>query len=208
MSYFSAIFYIIKKITENCGDGFFARVISENTETIRNDVYASPADKEALRSSDALLTATDALNHIKTGGADEAVIGAFEACATANDHILYIARECEDKIVDYLENDACEPHKLTELVSEYTISGRKNMRVYDAIKKRFKSMPDESDTKLHFALMLGDYGEPNAILILRKYAKKLIEKYNENRDRELFSNIMMISSAVESLGGSTEDLFE
>ena len=57
-----------------------------------------------------------------------------------------------------------------------------------------------------FAAVFGDYGEPNAILPLRRYMKSLIETYQKEKDQEIFSKIMMVSSVIEGLGGSTEDL--
>ena len=36
--------------------------------------------------------------------------------------------------------------------------------------------------------------------------KSLIETYQKEKDQEIFSKIMMVSSVIEGLGGSTEDL--
>ena len=69
-------------------------------------------------------------------------------------------------------------------------------------------LPDNSETKDIFAAIFGDYGEPNAIMVLRKFAKNLIAVYKENFDRELFSRIMMVMSVIEGLGGLTDDLMD
>ena len=76
------------------------------------------------------------------------------------------------------------------------------------MKQRFKKLSDDSEVKDVFAAVFGDYGDPNAITVLRKFAKNLIAQYNESKDRELFSRIMMVISVIEGLGGITDDLMQ
>lgn len=205
--------YIINRIAEACGDDFFAKRIEENAECLRNDVYSNSDDKKALRESDILFAAVKSLNHIKANSANDAVIKAFDICNPVNDHIVYelseyISRACTDKIPGYIEDTELSFDKMSTLLSMYVSQDKREDAIYQAIKRRFKAMSDGSDDKNMVAMILGDYGEPNAILILRKYVKKLMDIYMKNQDRELFSNIMMISSAIEALGGSADDLLE
>lgn len=204
--------YIIKRIAEACGEGFFAERIRENSECLREDVYSNGDDKNALKASDTLFTAVKALNHVDLGGADDAVIAAFDMCNPVNDHIAhalaeYISRECAGKICEYIADENFSFDKLTTLLSMYVSQKKRDDKIYQALKNKFKMLPDGSADKSMFALILGDYGEPNAILVLRKYIKKLLGIYADNHDKELFSNIMMISSAIEALGGAADDLF-
>lgn len=203
--------YISDKIRKACGDDFFALRIKENISVIKDDVYSNSEDKKKLRDSDILFTAVKSLNRMKAGGADSYIIEAFETCAMVNEHITnvlaeYIARECPYKITQYFENGGLEFEKLSILLDHYISAGGRDDKLYGAVKKYFKALPNDSEDKIMLALILGDYGNPNSIPMLRSFAKKLIDKYVENNDKELFSQIMMVFSAIEKMGGLTDDL--
>ena len=134
-------------------------------------------------------------------------------CDIANEHILYdladgIVLNCGEKLPDMILDESIEGEKLVALLSMCVEENKRGNSIYEAMKKRFKKLPDNSETKDIFAAIFGDFGEPNAIMMLRKFAKTLIAEYKENSDRELFSRIMMVMSVIEGLGGLTDDLME
>lgn len=203
--------FVARKLKELCGPEFLRGCIRDHIASLANNVY-STGDKEALYESDVLLTAVKLLNRIKEGGADQEVSEAFSVCDGTNEHILYelaeyLCRECSDRVSALILDETMDENKLIALLSMFVSQQSKDETIYKAMKQRFKQLPDSSEVKSVFAAIFGDYGEPNAILLLRRYMKSLIAIYNqENGSQEIFSKIMMVSSVIEGLGGSAEDL--
>lgn len=205
--------YMAEKIIEACGEDFLARCIEENIEFIENNVYFNTNSEHILRQSDILFTAVKLLNRLNRGGVDKYISEAFERCAAANEHIIevlaeYIARECINKVPEYISNENFDDEKTCTLINIVIKNKAVNDDIYQAIKKRFKSMPDDSEYKLLLTGLLSDYGNPNAILMMRRYAKSLAAIYDKNHDKELFTNIMLVLSNIESLGGLTDDIIQ
>ena len=173
----------------------------------------STTDKEALYKSDILLSAVKALNRILSSSAKEEGEQAFRMCNPVNEHILYelaeyVAAQCEDKLPEMISDESIDGDKLVALLSMCIQENKRNDKIYAAMKQRFKKIPDNSETKDIFAAIFGDYGESNAIMMLRKFAKSLIAEYTEDGNRETFSRIMMVMSVIEGLGGITDDLMQ
>lgn len=202
--------FIAAKI-ENLTQGtYFKECIAENLYVLEKNVY-SAADKELLYKSDILLSAVKALNRISSPSAKAEAEQAFRMCAPVNEHILYelaeyVAAQCEDKLPEMILDESIDGDKLVALLSMCIQENKRNDNIYGSMKQRFKKLPNNSETKDIFAAIFGDYGESNAILILRKFAKSLIESYSEDGNRETFSRIMMVMSVIEGLGGITDDL--
>ena len=204
--------FIAAKIESLTNSEYFRNCISENLYVLEKNVY-STTDKDALYKSDILLSAVKALNRIASPSSKAEVERAFRMCDSANEHILYelaeyVAAQCEEKLPDMILDESIEGEKLVALLSMCVEENKRSSEIYEAMKRRFKKLPDNSETKDVFAAIFGDFGEPNAIMMLRKYAKTLIASYKENNDRELFSRIMMVMSVIEGLGGLTDDLME
>lgn len=202
--------FIALKI-ENLTQGtYFKECIAENLHVLEKNVY-SVADKELLYKSDILLSAVKALNRISSPSAKVEAEQAFRMCDPINEHILYelaeyVAAQCEDKLPEMILDESIDGDKLVALLSMCIQENKRNDNIYGAMKQRFKKLPDNSETKDIFAAIFGDYGESNAILMLRKFAKSLIASYSEDGNRETFSRIMMVMSVIEGLGGITDDL--
>ena len=204
--------FIAEKIEILTNNEYFRNCISENLSVLEKNVY-STTDKDALYKSDVLLSAVKALNRIGSSSAKAEIEQAFRMCAVANEHILYelaeyVALQCEEKLPEMISDESIEGEKLVALLSMCIETDKRSDKIYEAMKQRFKKLPNDSETKDIFAAIFGDYGEPNAIMMLRKFAKTLIAVYKENYDRELFSRIMMVMSVIEGLGGLTDDLME
>jgi len=204
--------FIAEKIEILTNNEYFRNCISENLSVLEKNVY-STTDKDALYKSDVLLSAVKALNRIGSSSAKAEIEQAFRMCAVANEHILYelaeyVASQCEEKLPEMISDESIEGEKLVALLSMCIETDKRSDKIYEAMKQRFKKLPNDSETKDIFAAIFGDYGEPNAIMMLRKFAKTLIAVYKENYDRELFSRIMMVMSVIEGLGGLTDDLME
>lgn len=204
--------FIAAKIESLTNGEYFRSCISENMHVLEKNVYYTE-DKDALYKSDILLSAVKALNRIESSSAKEEIEKAFRMCDIANEHILYdladgIVLNCGEKLPDMILDESIEGEKLVALLSMCVEENKRSSDIYEAMKKRFKKLPDNSETKDIFAAIFGDFGEPNAIMMLRKFAKTLIAEYKENSDRELFSRIMMVMSVIEGLGGLTDDLME
>ena len=202
--------FVAQKLAETCGPEFLRSCILDHIILLENYVY-STGDKEALYGSDVLLTAVKLLNRLQEGGADQEILEAFSACAAINEHILYelaeyLCRECANHVRSLILDETLDDDKLIALISMFVSQERRDDETFKAMKQRFKHMPDDHEVKSVFAAVFGDYGEPNAILPLRRYMKSLIETYQKEKDQEIFSKIMMVSSVIEGLGGSTEDL--
>ena len=202
--------FVGRKLNETCGPEFLRGCIRSHIGLLENDIYSS-GSTEALHGSDLLLAAVKLLNRMGEGGSNQEVMEAFSACSSINEHILYelaeyLCRECGEQVCTLIADDSLEDDKLIALASAFASQGRRDDAMFRAMKQRFKRLPDESEVKALFAAVFGDYGEPNAILPIRKYMKNLIELYREKKDREIFSKIMMASSVVEGLGGSAQDL--
>jgi len=204
--------FIAEKIEILTNNEYFRNCISENLSVLEKNVY-STTDKDALYKSDVLLSAVKALNRIGSSSAKAEIEQAFRMCAVANEHILYelaeyVASQCEEKLPEMISDESIEGEKLVALLSMCIETDKRSDKIYEAMKQRFKKLPNDSETKDIFAAIFGDYGEPNAIMMLRKFAKTLIAVYKENYDRELFSRIMMVMSVIEGLGGLTDDLMD
>lgn len=204
--------FIAEKIEDLTNGEYFKNCISENMCVLEKNVYCT-MDKDALYKSDVLLSAVKALNRIGSFSAKAEIEQAFRMCDIANEHILYelaeyTASQCEDKLPDMILDESIEGEKLVALLSMCIEANKRSDKIYEAMKQRFKKLPDNSEIKDIFAAIFGDYGEPNAIMMLRKFAKNLIAVYKENFDRELFSRIMMVMSVIEGLGGLTDDLMD
>lgn len=204
--------FIAAKIESLTNGEYFRNCISENMYVLEKNVYYTE-DKDALYKSDVLLSAVKALNRIESSSAKEEIEKAFRMCNIANEHILYdladgIVLNCGEKLPEMILDESIEGEKLVALLSMCVEENKRSNSIYEAMKKRFKKLPDNSETKDIFAAIFGDFGEPNAIMMLRKFAKTLIAAYKENGDRELFSRIMMVMSVIEGLGGLTDDLME
>ena len=204
--------FIAAKIESLTNGEYFRNCISENMYVLEKNVYYTE-DKDALYKSDILLSAVKALNRIESSSAKEEIEKAFRMCDIANEHILYdladgIVLNCGEKLPEMILDESIEGEKLVALLSMCVEENKRSNSIYEAMKKRFKKLPDNSETKDIFAAIFGDFGEPNAIMMLRKFAKTLIAAYKENGDRELFSRIMMVMSVIEGLGGLTDDLME
>ncbi len=203
--------FVFEKLKETCGTEFFAECIRENASILENDVYFTE-DKDALYASDVLLAAVKLLNGSHAGGADEAVLTAFRVCRASNEHILYdfaayLCREARACAAELIADESVEGDKLLTLLSAAAAESSREESMFKAMKQRFKKIPDTDEEKAVFAAILGDYGEPNAILPLRRYMKALISIYEESeRNETFFQRIMMVSSVIEGLGGSAEDL--
>lgn len=204
--------FAAKKLNE-LTDGMFLRDnIKNNSEILKQNVYFC-TDKEALYKSDILHASVKALNGIACGTANDEVLEAFKVCANENEHILYdlaqyIAMQCTENACEFINDEAIDGEKLIAIVSMCVQYCGGNENIFKAMKQRFKKLDDNSEVKDIFAALFGDYGDPNAIMILRKFAKSLIAVYNETHDRELFSRIMMVMSVIEGLGGITDDLMQ
>ena len=120
----------------------------------------------------------------------------------------YVAAQCDSELPGLIKDENIEGDKLVALLSMCVQENKRNDDIYAAMKARFKKLPDESESKDIFAAIFGDYGEPNAIMMLRKFAKSLISSYSEDGNRETFSRIMMVMSVIEGLGGITDDLMQ
>lgn len=204
--------FIAEKIENLTNREYFKNCISENICVLEKNVYCT-TDKDALYKSDVLLSAVKALNRIGSFSAKAEIEQAFRMCDIANEHILYelaeyVASQCEDKLPAMILDESIEGEKLVALLSMCIEANKRSDKIYEAMKQRFKKLPNDSETKDIFAAIFGDYGEPNAIMMLRKFAKNLIAVYKENFDRELFSRIMMVMSVIEGLGGLTDDLMD
>lgn len=204
--------FIAKKLEEMTNGEFFKECIAENMSYIEKDVYYT-TDKEALYKSDILLSAVKALNRISSSSAKKEGEQAFRICNPVNEHILYelaeyVAVQCEDKLPEMISDESIEGDKLVALLSMCIQENKRSDDIYSAMKQRFKKLPDNSETKDIFAAIFGDYGETNAIVMLRKFAKSLIAEYTEDGNRETFSRIMMVMSVIEGLGGITDDLMQ
>lgn len=202
--------FIASKIEELTQGQYFKECIAENISVLEKNVYSCD-DKEALQKSDMLLSAVKALNRISSPSAKAECEQAFRTCDTVNEHILYelaeyVAAQCVEKLPALIEDESIEGDKLVALLSMCIQENKKSDDIYGAMKRRFKKLPDNSETKDIFAAIFGDYGEPNAIMMLRKFAKTLIASYAEDSNRETFSRIMMVMSVIEGLGGITDDL--
>ncbi len=202
--------FVGRKLQELCGAEFLRGCIRDHTKLLADDVYTT-ADKDVLYHSDVLLAAVKLLNRTGEGGADKEVLDAFLACAETNEHILYelaeyLCRNCLNEVTALILEESLEEEKLMILLSMATAVKQRDDELFKAMKQRFKRLPDDREVKSVFAAIFGDYGDPNAILPLRRYMKNLIEIYAQDRDPELFSKIMLASSVVEGLGGSTDDL--
>lgn len=202
--------FIASKIEELTQGQYFKECIAENISVLEKNVYSCD-DKEALQKSDMLLSAVKALNRISSPSARAECEQAFRTCDTVNEHILYelaeyVAAQCVEKLPAMIEDESIEGDKLVALLSMCIQENKKSDDIYGAMKRRFKKLPDNSETKDIFAAIFGDYGEPNAIMMLRKFAKTLIASYAEDGNRETFSRIMMVMSVIEGLGGITDDL--
>lgn len=202
--------FIASKIEELTQGHYFKECIAENISVLEKNVYSCD-DKEALQKSDMLLSAVKALNRISSPSAKAECEQAFRTCDTVNEHILYelaeyVAAQCVEKLPALIEDESIEGDKLVALLSMCIQENKKSDDIYGAMKRRFKKLPDNSETKDIFAAIFGDYGEPNAIMMLRKFAKTLIASYAEDSNRETFSRIMMVMSVIEGLGGITDDL--
>lgn len=204
--------FIAQKLETLTNGEFLRNCISDNMYVLEKNVY-STTDKDALYKSDVLLSAVKALNRISSPAAKDEGEKAFRMCDPVNEHILYelaeyVAVNCEEQLPDMILDESIQDEKLVALLSMCIEENKRNNKIYEAMKQRFKKLPDNSETKDVFAAIFGDYGEPNAIMMLRKFAKTLIAVYKENGDRELFSRIMMVMSVIEGLGGLTDDLME
>ena len=204
--------FIARKIEELTDGKFFKECVAENMSYIEKNVY-STTDKEALYKSDILLSAVKALNRISSSSAKEEGEQAFRMCNPVNEHILYelaeyVVAQCEDKLPEMISDESIDGDKLVALLSMCIQENKRNDKIYAAMKQRFKKIPDNSETKDIFAAIFGDYGESNAIMMLRKFAKSLIAEYTEDGNRETFSRIMMVMSVIEGLGGITDDLMQ
>lgn len=202
--------FIASKIEELSQGEYFKKCIADNLDVLKFDVY-SCSDKDALYKSDILLSAVKALNRISSPSAKEEVTEAFRICEPVNEHILYelaeyVAAQCENELPALIKDESLEGDKLVALLSMCVQENKRNDDIYSAMKSRFKKLPDDSESKDIFAAIFGDYGEPNAIMMLRKFAKSLISSYSEDGNRETFSRIMMVMSVIEGLGGITDDL--
>lgn len=202
--------FIASKINDLTQGEYFKNCIADNIDVLEQNVYYS-SDKEALYKSDVLLSAVKALNRISSPAAKAEGEKAFRMCNAVNEHILYelaeyVAAQCEEKLPDMIADESIEGDKLVALLSMCIQENKKNDNIYLAMKQRFKKLPDNSEVKDIFAALFGDYGEPNAIMILRKFAKTLISSYSADGNRETFSRIMMVMSVIEGLGGITDDL--
>ena len=202
--------FIASKIEELSQGEYFKKCIADNLDVLKFDVY-SCSDKDALYKSDILLSAVKALNRISSPSAKEEVTEAFRICEPVNEHILYelaeyVAAQCENQLPALIKDESLEGDKLVALLSMCVQENKRNDDIYSAMKSRFKKLPDDSESKDIFAAIFGDYGEPNAIMMLRKFAKSLISSYGEDGNRETFSRIMMVMSVIEGLGGITDDL--
>lgn len=203
--------YVTKKILEKCGVEFAREQIAENTPPLEEDVYYTD-DKDALYRSDVLLAAVRMLNRTEQGGADREVLQAFSVCKETNEHILYdlaeyICRECPAAVPEIILKEDIGDEKLLTIVSMAVEDKRIDAGIYLAMKSRFKKMPDQNEAKSVFAAIFGDHGDPKAIPMLRKYMKDLVAIYNEEDHSQLaFQRIITVSSVIEGLGGSTDDL--
>lgn len=202
--------FVGERLNALCGSAFLAAQIRDHAGLLSDDVY-SAGDKTSLYGSDVLFASVKLLNRMQTDGADAEVLAAFSSCAAVNEHILYelaeyLSRGCPACVSEFIQDETLEEDKLIAVLSTFVSQKRRDDTIFRAMKQRFRQMPDDNQTKPVFAAIFGDYGEPNAILPLRRYLRNLIEAYTQNRDQELFSRIMMVSSVVEGLGGSTEDL--
>ncbi|MBR5501380.1 MAG: hypothetical protein IKV74_07630, partial [Clostridia bacterium] len=72
--------------------------------------------------------------------------------------------------------------------------------LYGILKRYFKEA-DDPEEKQFLGVLLGDYGNPGAILVLRKYLENLVQTVPLNMEwcRE-------IASAIYKLGGQYEDI--
>ena len=72
--------------------------------------------------------------------------------------------------------------------------------LYGILKRYFKEAQD-GEEKQFLGVLLGDYGNPGAILVLRKYLETLVRQVPLNMEwcRE-------IASAIYKLGGQYEDI--
>lgn len=203
--------YILDHLQKYSGMDFVRSCIQNHIQLLTENVYFTD-NKDALFGSDVLLAAVRMLNCAEEGNADAEVVEAFYACNDENEHITYdlaeyLCRECSARLPEMIVDERISPEKLLTLLSVIVDSECRSDEIFKAMKQRFKKFPDISEEKSIYASLFGDYGEPNAILPLRKYMKDLIAIYNEeNRSEPLFRKIIMVSSTIEGLGGSAEDL--
>lgn len=202
--------FAAKKIDQLSNGEFFINCIKDNAPVLVNNIYYT-SDKEALVKSDIVLSAVKICIRIEKDDAKEAILEAFNLCDPVNENVLYqlaeyIAKYCKAEIPALILDDKVYGDKLIALLSLCIETNQKSDEIYSAMKKRFKNTPDDDENKDLFVALFGDYGEPNAIMMIRKYAKKLIEGYTETGDRERFTRIMMVASVIEGLGGRTDDI--
>lgn len=198
------------KLEELSGGEFFKKCIKDNSPVLINNVYYT-SDNTALKRSDILSAAVKICNRIEKKDVKDEIFEAFKMCDPVNEHILYdlaeyIAKFCKDEIPGIILDEGVYGDKLIAILSLCIETNQKSDEIYAAMKTRFKNTPDDDENKDLFVAMFGDYGEPNAIAMIRKYAKKLIENYTATGDRERFTRIMMVASVIEGLGGRTDDI--
>lgn len=108
---------------------------------------------------------------------------------------------CPDKLGSILQDPTLNFDLRSSLISYICLSDIRSEEIYMTIKMFFKSTTVPED-RLLLGVLLGEYGDPRAIPVLRRYLQALLT--DEQTDSAACSEIV---GAIRKLGGQSEDLY-
>lgn len=189
---------------------YFTALYNSRKSSLAVDTYAKDIDKQDIINSDGIIKLIELFTNMKADYFDIAT-DILENLNVKNDSITettvgYMCKIDPERVFELIKEDFFKDYSKHIVLTLLAETEYKTEELYQFLRQMFKSASTLGE-KLNMFFVLGAYGSPKAIPMMKKFIKDVYgEHIKPPEDKQERETLLTLFNIITDLGGNVQDL--
>ncbi|MBE7067419.1 MAG: hypothetical protein E7385_07710 [Ruminococcaceae bacterium] len=189
---------------------YFQSLYEDRKRSLSVDTYSNDIDKQDIINTDGIIKLVELFTNMKLDYFDIA-LDILDNLNVKNDSVIettvdYMCKIRPEKVFELLRDDYFDDYAKHIALTLLAETEYKTEELYQMLRTMFKNAQTTGE-KLNMFFVLGTYGNPRAIPMMKKFIKDVYgERIKPPEDQQERNTLLTLFNIITDLGGNVQDL--